>query len=241
MRQWLKFISPKFILLFLVFMIICSNIAFANASDNRWIPLKQSIYGQFLLDKQTIRYDLNNDIATYWVKYESSKNHDGIYEAKFLNHEMIDFRNKTVTKIGESKYINGSPTSETTQFESPEGRTFNIFPQDEEAYQVALLCGRQPLYAKPLWKTLANNRSVGKIQLDVNNIEIDNASCQAIVYTIQYNNYYSYLCNFNRGTIARKDVYSRDFEPEKIPVPESVGEIIYNEAYYQYTLSQTNS
>lgn len=221
-------------------MIICSNIAFANVSDSRWIPLKQSIYGQFLLDKQTIRYDSNNDIATYWVKYESSKNHDGIYEAKFLNHEMIDFKNKTVTKIGESKYINGSPTLETNQFESPEGRTFNIFPQDEEAYQVALLCGRQPLYAKPLWKTIANNHSVGKIQLDVNNVEIDRTNCQAIVYTIQYNNYYSYLCNFSRGTIAQKDVYSRNFGPEKIPVPESIDEIIYNEAYYQYTLSQTN-
>ena len=68
MSQWPKFISPKFILLFLVFMVICSNIAFANVSDNRWLPLKQSIYGQFLLDKQTIRYDPNNDIATYWVK-----------------------------------------------------------------------------------------------------------------------------------------------------------------------------
>lgn len=158
------------ILLVIVIVGISSNVAYANDGADRWMVFNQNSYWKMSLDTQTIKYDKERDIVTYWTKYERSVNRNGVYIPTHLNHEMIDFKNRTVTKIGESKYINGSPSAETTDFEAPEGVTFNLFPGDTLTDMVSRLCGRQPLYAKPLWKVIYTHGQWDKYSVDLNNI-----------------------------------------------------------------------
>lgn len=234
MKHRLRFLSYPFLVVFFLCTLLCSNLALANTDDTRWYPLEQSIYGQILLDTQTVRYNAAEDKAMYWVKYTRSPKRDGNYEPEFMNHELIDFKNQTVTIFGRSLYINGAPTQETTKFEAPEGNTFTLFPHDEAAYQVALICGRTPLFAKPHWETINDDKAKGKIELDLNNVRLNKKDHQAIVYIIKNQNYYAYRCDFTKGSVAIQNVYSRSFRTERIPVPESSDEIIYNEAYRLY-------
>lgn len=139
------------ILLIIVLGSMMSAVVYANDGSDRWMVFNQNSYWKMSLDTQTIKYDEERDIVTYWTKYERSVNRNGVYVPTQLNHEMIDFKNRTVTKIGESKYINGSPNAETTDFEAPEGVTFNLFPGDTLTDMVSRICGRQPLYAKRLY------------------------------------------------------------------------------------------
>lgn len=223
------------ILLVIVIVGISSNVAYANDGADRWMVFNQNSYWKMSLDTQTIKYDKERDIVTYWTKYECSVNRNGVYIPTHLNHEMIDFKNRTVTKIGESKYINGSPSAETTDFEAPEGVTFNLFPGDTLTDMVSRLCGRQPLYAKPLWKVIYTHGQWDKYSVDLNNIEVDKLNHRALVYVLwgtSHND--SYICDFDKGTVSGRGVYDRYWGREEIPVPESYREAIYNEAYRQY-------
>lgn len=235
-----KLINGFLIFLFAV-MSFVGGISYAADSANRWFLLSKSIYGQMFLDTKTIKYDKDNDVATYWTKSERSLQRDGVYTPSHLNHEVIDFRNRTLTKIGEARYVNGMPSAETTHFEAPEGTTFYIFPGNDLADQIARLCGRQPLYARPLWKNICSNSSWKTISIDLNNIEIDQANNRAVVYLLFGHSLEgSFLCDFNAGTISSRDVYSRYFGPTRQPVPESTDEAIYNAAYEQYTARIAN-
>ncbi|GAA6392389.1 hypothetical protein I3700191H1_22740 [Megasphaera massiliensis] len=223
------------ILLIIVLGSMMSAVVYANDGSDRWMVFNQNSYWKMSLDTQTIKYDEERDIVTYWTKYERSVNRNGVYVPTQLNHEMIDFKNRTVTKIGESKYINGSPNAETTDFEAPEGVTFNLFPGDTLTDMVSRICGRQPLYAKPLWKVIYTQGQWDKYSIDLNNIEVDKLNHRALVYVLIGNsNHCSYICDFDKGTISGRDAYDRYWGREKIPVPESYLEAVYNEAYRQY-------
>lgn len=222
-------------LLIIVFVSMMSHAVYADDGSDRWTVFYQDSYWKMSLDTQTVKYDKERDIVTYWTKYERSMNRNGIYTPTHLNHEMIDFKNRTVTKIGESKYINGSPNAETTDFEAPEGVTFNLFPGDTLTDLVSGLCGRQPLYAKPLWKVVYTQGQWDKYSIDLNNIEVDKLNHKALVYVLIGNsNHRSYICDFDKGTISGRDAYDRYWGREEIPVPESYLEAIYNEVYRQY-------
>lgn len=233
-----KIINGFLIFLFAV-MSFVGSIAYASDSANRLFVLSHDMYGRRSLDTQTVKYDAEHEVATFWTKNEHSLQHDGVYTPYNLNHEMINFRDRTLTKFGEAKYVNGTPSAETTHFEAPEGTTFCIFPGDDLADKIAQLCGRQPLYARPLWKVVYNptwEKYPDKYSVDLNNIEIDQANNRAVVYVLfDRNNKLSYLCDFAYGTISSRNGYSKYFGPAKEPVPDSPDEAIYNEAHEQYT------
>lgn len=230
-RNFLKLLM----FLLIVTVSLISHVAYANDESDRWMAFNQDSYWKMSLDTQTIKYDKDQDRVTYWIKYERSVNRNGVYVPTHLNHEMIDFKNRTVTKIGESKYINGAPNAETTNFEAPEGVTFNLFPGDTLTDLVSRLCGRQPLYAKPLWKVVYTQGQLDKYSIDLNNIEVDALNHRALVYVLWGNSHNdSYICDFDKGTVSGRDAYDRYWGREEIPVPESYREAIYNEAYKQY-------
>ena len=179
-RNFLKLLM----FLLIVTVSLISHVAYANDESDRWMAFNQDSYWKMSLDTQTIKYDKEQDRVTYWIKYERSVNRNGVYVPTHLNHEMIDFKNRTVTKIGESKYINGAPNAETTNFEAPEGVTFNLFPGDTLTDLVSRLCGRQPLYAKPLWKVVYTQGQLDKYSIDLNNIEVDALNHRALVYVL---------------------------------------------------------
>ena len=65
---------------------------------------------------------------------------------------------------------------------------------------VSRLCGRQPLYAKPLWKVIYTHGQWDKYSVDLNNIEVDKLNHRALVYVLIGNsNHCSYICDLIRG------------------------------------------
>jgi hypothetical protein len=215
-------------ILTLVLPIFANDDTVFLSNSHRWVPLETSCYARKSLDLQTIRYNAELGTATFWCKYERVSNGNSMYIPVDLRHYSIDFNTKTVSIFGVSKYINGCPNPERTDFESPEGRVFNIFPDTVDNKVAAIIAkkfNRKPLYNDDnnQWNCVMKNSGFGNTYINMKNIYINKYQNIAIVFVRegeddgQDRRTISIKCDFNNGTIGYKDGYDKGYSVMKEP------------------------
>jgi hypothetical protein len=215
------------LLMFMTFMCITS---YGNTDNNRWCWYASTSTTSYYWDKNTLRYNDQNNQAIVWIKKITLNSNPNHSPEITLVQKLIDFSNKKyrVTQYV-SHYNNYSSTPTKANYLG------FVYPDSQDemlSNSISDQLGISHMYtnSSDRWRWIMSTDTYS-IYIFSDIYEQSSNTYQVLIKRVYPNNpenrqvlFSSYTCNFTAGTVGignRRDM----------PIPGTINEAIYNAAY----------
>lgn len=217
--------------LLLIFMTFICITSYGNTDNDRWRWYDSTSTISWYWDKNTLRYDAQNNQAVVWTKKITLSNNPNQSSTTTLEQKLIDFSKKKSKVLQYVLHYNNYSNTAT----KANGLLWPIYPDTPDemlSNSVANQLGISHIYTSSpdRWKWIKSTDTYSMYIFS----EIDEQSpniYQVFIKKVYPNNpenhqilFSRYTCNFTEGTIGvgnRRDM----------PIPGTINEVIYNAAY----------